>query len=148
MKKLKDIAFSLAAFCVSLSMQSCILLTDASTRLAYDIRSAALELESSDLEKLEIEHKPKSWPSGVDGDFTIVIQTTDTTIKPNGALAVGKYATTYHRRFVKVPKTFQITKKEGESVFLLLVKTNEPWTPVFQGETLRGNKTIEIVSIR
>lgn len=38
-------------------------------------------------------------------------------------------------------------KKAGEPTYLLLQKTDNPWKYTGDGKTLKGNKTIEIVSI-
>ena len=44
------------------------ILTDAATRLAYDIESAALKWEASDKNSTEIKHTPWAYPEGVKGD--------------------------------------------------------------------------------
>jgi hypothetical protein len=39
-------------------------------------------------------------------------------------------------------------KKAGESTYLLLQETDKPWNYPSGGKALKGNKTIEIISIR
>lgn len=128
-------------------LSGCILITDASTRLAYDIRDAALKLESSQESEIEITHAPLAWPDGIDSDYRVLIQTTESTTKPSGSMAIGNSATSYHRRFVSVPKTLYITKKKGESIKILLRKTDKPWHYKGDGETLKGDKTIELIRL-
>jgi|MEHZ01.5.fsa_nt_MEHZ011551425.1_2 hypothetical protein len=130
-------------------------LTDAATRLAFEIESAALRLESSNQTEMELKHKPAKFPEGVPGDYSIRLRPTKLVPHPrepdqfrSRSLAVNKYHTTYHCRFVSVPETLQIEKKAGEPTHLLLKKTNKPWNYTKGGKTLRGNKTIEIVSLR
>ena len=52
------------------------ILTDAATRLAYDIESVALKLETSDQNSTEIKHTPWNFPGGgktLKGNKTIEI---------------------------------------------------------------------------
>ena len=60
---------------------------------------------------------------------------------------VHRYSTSYHYRFVSVPEFLHAEKKAGEPTYLLLQKTDNPWKYTGDGKTLKGNKTIEIVSI-
>ena len=60
---------------------------------------------------------------------------------------VHRYSTSYHYRFVSVPEFLHVEKKAGEPTYLLLQKTDNPWKYTGDGKTLKGNKTIEIVSI-
>ena len=45
------------------------------------------------------------------------------------------------------PQVFTYGEKAGEPTYLLLQKTDNPWKYTGDGKTLKGNKTIEIVSI-
>ncbi|MDC1005694.1 hypothetical protein OAQ34_08705 [Opitutales bacterium] len=44
--------------------------------------------------------------------------------------------------------SFYMWKKTDEPTYLLLQKTDKPWNYTGGGKTLKGNKTIEIISIR
>ena len=59
---------------------------------------------------------------------------------------VHRYSTSYHYRFVSVPEFLHAEKKAP--TYLLLQKTDNPWKYTGDGKTLKGNKTIEIVSIK
>ena len=54
------------------------ILTDAATRLAYDIESAALKLEASDKNSTEIKHAPWAYSDGVKGDYKVWLYRTST----------------------------------------------------------------------
>lgn len=64
------------------------------------------------------------------------------------SVSVHKYSTSYHCRFVSVPEFLHVEKKTDEPTYLLLQKTDKPWNYTGGGKTLKGNKTIEIISIR
>lgn len=115
------------------------LLTDAATPLAYDIESAALKWEASDKNSTEIKHTPWAYPEGVKGDYNVSLCR---------SVSVHKYSTSYHCRFVSVPEFLHVEKKTDEPTYLLLQKTDKPWNYTGGGKTLKGNKTIEIISIR
>ena len=129
--------------------------TDAVTRLAYDIKSAALKLESSHKNSTEIKHTPSSYPKGFKGDYKVWLRPTELVPHPREPgrfrsrnLRVHRYSTSYHCRFVSVPMFLHVEKKAGKPTYLFLQKTNKPWNYMGGGKTLRGDKTIEIISIR
>ena len=131
------------------------ILTEAATRLAYDIESAALKLETSDQNSTEIKHTPWAYSDGVKGDYKVWLCPTTRVPHPrepgrfmSRSLKVHRYSTSYHCRFVSIPEFLQRGEKAGEPTYLLLKKTNKPWNYHGGGKTLCGNKTIEITSIR
>jgi len=124
-------------------LSGCVLLTDPATRLAYDIQDAALELEASDLNEIAFRHKPY----GVEDHYRVMIQTTNPAVECNGSLGVGRSGTSYHGRFVTVPETLEVRKRKGESLLIRLVKTDKEWKCKWEGETLKGNKAIELIGL-
>jgi len=131
-----------------LSTSSCYyVFTDAATRLAYDLKAGAAKLSGSDLQEWEIEHRPASFPYGVHGDYEIILNAVDQARQRGGSLGVTgegvRSGTSYHLRFVTVPKELRIHKKKGEVTYLTLRKTGVP-----DDGRLRGNREIEVIAIR
>ena len=52
------------------------ILTDATTRLVYDIEPAALKLEASDKSSTETKHTPRAYPDGVKEDYKMWLRPT------------------------------------------------------------------------
>ncbi len=131
-------------FFAVISLSSCILLTDAGTRLAYDIKDGAAKLRSSDQERLEVTHTPISILSGIKGPYEVVFQQSVDCTKC-GSMWVddinyegknyqpGGGTTSYHKNFVIVPHELKVNKNKGESVVVVLHK---------------AGKDIEVESIR
>lgn len=108
------ISFSLLCSCESL-------ISDASTRLAYQIRDEAAALRTSGASSRTFEHFPKKWPDGVSGDYSIHIG------QSIGVLPT-RSGTTYHRNFVFVPRDLRISHREGEPTLITLeVKNGQVW---------------------
>src|SRR5512134_1171005 len=98
------------------------LISDAATRLAYQIRDEAAGLRRSGEATRTFEHRPKSWPDGISGDYRIEIVETKTAPRPgHRSIGVARnlteqtwYATSYHLNFVEVPKDLVAAHKKGE----------------------------------
>ena len=126
-------------------------LTDAATRLAYDLKAGAKQLNKSDKLEWEVEHLPVSSPEGIDGAYQITLQAVEhrnNGINGSGSMIVenvgGKhYGTSYHLRFVTVTKELKIRKERGEATYLTLRKTGAA-----DDDKLRGNQEVEVISIR
>ena len=107
-------------------------LTDGATRLAGEIRGAAKRLRDSSENRLEMKHRPLSWPDGVKGRYEIVFQASLDHPRSGGSLLVGdldssgyrkwgyNWSTTYHLNFVRVPRELRIRKNAGEAVVVVL----------------------------
>ncbi len=141
--------FQIIAVLTVLAFQSgCVLVTDAATRLAYDLEAGAKTLNKSAEKELEVEHRPLSFPEGTSGDYWIWLQAVQSDDPVSGTLAVGtvggnRYGTSYHLNFMTVSKELRIRKASGEPTYFLLRKTGLP-----DDGNLRGNKAVEIISIR
>lgn len=105
-------------------LASCDFLTDAATRAAYEIEAATDEMRLKGLTSYEFTHVPKAKPEGVVGPWELTIQ--ETGRQPGqGALCLGRYATSYHNRFVRVPRTLRVAKQAGEGCVIVLRRNGE-----------------------
>ena len=103
-------------------------ISDAATRLAYQIRDEAADLRRSGAAAHTFEHHPKAWPDGVSGDYRIEITETKTAPRPgHRSIGVARnltgqtwYATSYHLNFVDVPKDLVVAHKKGEPTLVTL----------------------------
>ena len=103
-----------------------LLFTDAATRLAYDLERQAAAIRHSDETTLTFTHNPLSAPEGVTGAYTVTFK--------GGPLGTGFlsfsrgqqevwYHTSYHLRFVAVPKDLKIRKAAGQPFTVVLTKS-------------------------
>jgi hypothetical protein len=102
----------------------CDFLTDAATRAAYEIRDATYVMRLKGLDTYELTHVPKAEPEGVRGPWELLIQESGD-LPGQGALCLGRYATSYHNRFVRVPRTLSITRKAGEGCVIVLRRNGD-----------------------
>jgi hypothetical protein len=117
---------SLAAIAAS----SCILITDAATRLAYDLEREAGRLRSSQATVRVFEHRPVGWPAGCTADFDLMIgagsdiavRCVDADHPPTSGV---HYTTTYHRRFVKVPRALSVSRRNNANIRVTLRKQGD-----------------------
>ena len=95
-------------------------MTDAATRLAFDIRDHAVELNRSDASSITFLHQPIANPEGCAAAYTI-------TIAPRGSIGVhcdGRgYGTTYHRKFTDTERALSASHSAGEATKVTLRKT-------------------------
>lgn len=103
-------------------------ISDAATRLAYQIRDEAAGLRRSGAAARTFEHRPRSWPDGISGNYRIEITETKTSPRPgHRSIGVARdlteqawYATSYHLNFVVVPKDLAVSHRKGEPVIVTL----------------------------
>jgi hypothetical protein len=103
-------------------------ISDAATRLAYQIRDEAAALRRSGRNAATFEHLPREWPEGITGDYRIEIVETRTSPRPGHrsmgvALDWSKpawYATSYHLNFVEVPNDLIVSHRKGEPTLVTL----------------------------
>lgn len=115
-----------------LTTTGCDFLTDAATRAANEIEAATHEMRRKGLASYEFTHVPKASPDGVDGPWELLIQESGK-LAGQGALCLGRYATGYHNRFVRVPRTLSVMKQAGEGCVI---------------ELRRNGDAIELVGLR
>lgn len=104
------------------------LISDAATRLAYQIRDEAAALKRSGASSRAFLHRPKSWPDGLSGDYRIKIVETKTAPRPgHRSIGVARnltegtwYATSYHLNFVEVPMDLVVSHRKGGPVVVTL----------------------------
>jgi hypothetical protein len=117
-----------------LGLSGCFLITDAATRLAYELKDGAAQLHASNQERLDITHKPLSFPQGVHGPYEVVLQQSVGCTRcgslyvgdvpaSNADYAPGGGSTSFHLNFVIVPSELKVRKQKGEAVVIVLHKT-------------------------
>lgn len=112
----------------------CTFMTDAATRLAYDVVREAGELRRSDDAERTFEHVPLASPEGCDGAYNVRFQESLHHPQSGGSILVGckgsenfgrygySYGTTYHLNAVRVPVSLSVEKAMGETVRITLRK--------------------------
>jgi hypothetical protein len=113
-----------------IAASSCILMTDAATRLAYDLEREAGNLRSSRATVRVFEHRPVGWPAGCKADFDlmlgahsdIAVRCIDADHPPTSGF---HYTTTYHLRFVTVPRALSVSRRNNASVRITLRKQGD-----------------------
>ena len=124
------IALVLVSAAVALSAQYGIerFISDAATRLAYELRNEAAKLRVSGQTTRTFEHRPKSWPDGISGAYRIEIIEGPTSPRPgHRSIGVARnltdrtwYATSYHLNFVEVPKDLVVSHQKAEPTIVTL----------------------------
>ena len=103
--------------------------SDAATRLAYQIRDEARTLRRSGQSSRTFEHQPRTWPAGIAGAYRIEIKETKTSPRPgHRSIGVARnlterpwYWTSYHLNFVEVPVDVEVSHQAGEPTVVSLV---------------------------
>jgi hypothetical protein len=102
--------------------------TDGATRIAYDIESAVTAFQASADATHEIRHVPQRLFDGCGDAYTVQFSANSSLViwckKSGSGEVTSSHATTYHLRFVKVPKTFKLDKEPGEPMLIDLAKQN------------------------
>ena len=115
-----------AILAAALVVSGCSFMTDAATRLAYDIVRNAHTLKGSAGTDRTFVHHPASSPSGCSATYQV-------TFDASGALSIScdtsypqvSYSTTYHRNAVTVPAQLSIRKNAGEPLNVTLHKQDD-----------------------
>ena len=102
--------------------------SDGATRIAYEIESGVAAFQRSDAKTTSIRHVPDAWPDGCAGAYTVQFTTSSALViwckKPDGVQVQASHITTYHLRFVDVPKTYKLDKGAREPTLIDLAKEN------------------------
>jgi hypothetical protein len=100
--------------------------SDGATRIAYQIESGVAAFWRSDAKTASIRHVPEARPDGCAGAYTVQFTANSALViwckTPDGVGVQGSHITTYHLRFVEVPKTYKLDKAAGEPTIIELAK--------------------------
>lgn len=103
-------------------------LTDAATRLAYDIKTGAARVGSAAGADYVIEHRTPSRRGQCAGPYTVQLDQVGALIiwcrDEGGEEVVSSHGTSYHRRFVDTPRTWILEKSAGETLVIRLERRN------------------------
>jgi hypothetical protein len=105
--------------------------SDAATRLAYQIRDEAALRRSGQITRT-FAHRPRTWPDGIAGAYRIEIQETRTSPRPgHRSIGVARnlkepawYWTSYHLNFVDVPGDLTVSHQSAEATLVTLSLEN------------------------
>jgi hypothetical protein len=93
----------------------CSVMEDDATHLAYALEKGAKRLKSSDATEQVVYYQPLG---GTNQNYQIVINASSG-LGTGAGLTVGRSDTTYHQRFVTVPKRLQIVKTNAGTEIVL-----------------------------
>lgn len=102
--------------------------SDGATRIAYEIESGVAAFRRSDANTASIRHVPEARPDGCAGAYTVQFTANSALViwckKSDGSAVQSSHTTTYHLRFVEVPRTYKLDKDAGEATIIDLAKEN------------------------
>lgn len=102
---------------------------DGATRLAGDLRDGAAKLRTSGLQHSVVIHRPKAGLEGCTSDYSVQFARNSVLAfwckDPRTGEVTGSGTTTYHLRFVKVPKDYMIDKHRGEPLSIELERQGD-----------------------
>lgn len=103
-------------------LAGCDLFTDAATRLAYDLESAAGKLKH-DGDRHTLNHPVPSAKGECEGPYTVQLDKVGALIfwcKDDTGAVLSSPGTSYHRRFVDTPVTWYLEKPAREALVIEL----------------------------
>jgi hypothetical protein len=99
-------------------------LTDAATRLAYDIEAGAARVGGEDGAHYIVEHRTPSRRGQCTGPYTVQLDQAGALIiwcrRVDDRTVISSPGTSYHRRFVDTPRTWILEKGAGETLLIRL----------------------------
>jgi hypothetical protein len=108
------------------AMSGCDILTDAATRLAYDVKEGAGKLGREAGERYSIRHTPAE-ADECSGPYTVQFDKVGALIvwcKDAAGNTVASGSTTYHSRFIDTPKTYIVDKAAGTTLLIEIERRN------------------------
>ena len=103
-------------------------LTDAATRLAYDIKAGVARVGAENGAHYTIEHRTPSRRGECAGPYTVQFDQVGALIiwcrVGDGQTVASSPGTSYHRRFVDTPRTWILEKGAGETLLIRLERQN------------------------
>lgn len=100
----------------------CGVFTDAATRLAFDIESAARTLKAHG-DRITLHHRTPSRPGECAGPYTVQLDKVGALVfwcRDEDGKVLSSPGTSHHRRFVKTPETYYLHKGAGEALVVEL----------------------------
>lgn len=101
------------------SVGGCDVVTDAATRLAYDIKAGANRLGSEDGAVHSVHHQTPSASGQCTGPYKLQLDKVGAIIiwcKDASGETVSSHSTTYHARYVDTPVTYLLDKEAGTTL--------------------------------
>jgi hypothetical protein len=101
------------------SVAGCDVVTDAATRLAYDIKDGANRLGGEDGAMHSIHHQTPSASGQCTGPYKLQLDKVGAIIiwcKDASGETVSSHSTTYHARYVDTPTTYLLDKEAGTTL--------------------------------
>jgi hypothetical protein len=99
-------------------------LTDAATRLAYDLEAGADRVGRGEGARWSVVHRTPSSAGECDKDYTVQLDKVGALIvwckDAAGTGTLSSHSTSYHARFVDTPRTYLLEKKAGEPLVIEL----------------------------
>ncbi|HKU71443.1 MAG TPA: hypothetical protein VJQ51_11440 [Burkholderiales bacterium] len=99
----------------------CDFLTDAATRIAYDIEAGEGRLGRGDGAKYRIEHRTPSTRDQCTGPYKVQIDKVGMLViwcYDDAGRTVSSHSTSYHHRFVDTPRTWILDKPAGSTLVI------------------------------
>jgi hypothetical protein len=102
--------------------------TDGATRIAYDIESNVAAFNRTNATASSIKHTPEPSPEGCNGPYKVQLSERSSLViwckNADSSKITSSHTTTYHLRFVDVPRQFIVDKSAGEALFIDVEKQN------------------------
>ena len=102
--------------------------TDAATRLAYDIETAARRVGHPENSRFTLAHHTPSRKGECDNQYKVQLDKAGALIiwcqSGKNGQASSSHSTSYHSRFVATPQTRILEKNAGETLFIELERQN------------------------
>jgi len=105
------------------AMAGCDALTDAATRIAYDIEAAEGRLGRGEGARHAIQHKTPSAAGQCVGPYKVQVDKVGALViwcKDDAGKTVSSHSTTYHARYVATPQTWILDKPAGSTLTIEL----------------------------
>jgi hypothetical protein len=119
-------SYSLPIFLLLAAITGCDVLTDAATRLAYDIKDGAGKLGREAGARHTIQHTP-AMADECSGPYTVQLDKVGALIvwcKDSAGNTLASGSTTYHARFIETPKTYIVDKAAGATLLIEIERRN------------------------
>jgi hypothetical protein len=103
--------------------------SDGATRIAYDIEAGVASFRNSAATSYSIKHVPEPYPEGCGGPYSVQFSAESILViwckDAAGSRILASHGTTYHLRFVGVPRQLNLEKPAGEPLYIDLEKEGD-----------------------